>query len=514
VSDWSEGYVADIEYLASVNREQAAEHMALACLVNGFEPPPLDRGYSYCELGCGQGLTLNLLAASDPAGRFVGIDFNPVHTLQAREFAAAAQLDNVSFREVGFDELLRDGAPFAEPFDVVAVHGVYSWVSRENRRAIVELLRRYVKPGGMVYVSYNAMPGWGVALPLQRLIFDVADGVAGYSDQKIEAAINFALELQRVGGLTAECNVFLEDIRERLARGEARYLAHEYLNRHWSALYFADVAREFAEAKLTFAASGALRENFSALQFTAEQQALLDKAPPSLRETIGDHCRHQRFRRDVYIRGRRGIGERQRDARLRQLRLVLAVPRADAALRMKLPVGEVELARKTYEPVFDALAEAPRSIGELLDLPALRAANSTARPVELAGVLVGSGMAALAKKTPTDAARIKRFNAAMAHLVVFDRNPRIGALAAPFLHSGIAQPPLELLVYAELGDTPRASADEVADRILARLDAAGSNVLREGKPIADDPSQRSEFVQQIAALIGKRVPLWQRLGIV
>ena len=96
---------------------------------------------------------------------------------------------------------MRDGAPYPEPFDVIAVHGVYSWVSCENRRAIVELLRRYVKPGGMVYMTYNAMPGWGVALPLQRLFLDLPTVDAGHSDQKIEAAIKFALELQRVGGL-------------------------------------------------------------------------------------------------------------------------------------------------------------------------------------------------------------------------------------------------------------------------------------------------------------------------
>jgi SAM-dependent methyltransferase len=514
VSNWAEGYVADVEYLPSINREQAAAHMALAALVCGHEPPPLEAGYSYCELGCGHGLTLNLLAAADPGGRFVGIDFNPVHTLQAREFAAKAQLDNISFHEAGFEELLRDGAPYLEPFDVVAAHGVYSWVSEENRRHIVALLRRYVKPGGMVYLSYNAMPGWAVALPLQRLFLDLASLDPGRSDHKIEAAIKFAVELQQVGGLRADSHVFLEDIGERLTHGDVRYLAHEYLNQYWSALYFADVARELAEAKLDFAASTALLENFPDLQLSAGQRALLAKAPTSLRETIGDYCRLQKFRRDLYIRGRRSVSERQRDERLRQVRLVLAVARADVSIKMKLPVGEVELAAKTYEPVFDALAEGPRTIGELLDLPALRAANSMVQPVELAGFLVGSGLAALCRKTPTDAARIKRLNAAMAELVLRDRNPRVGALAAPILDSGIAQSPLDLVLYSELADMPRArGAEAVADRILARLEAAGSNVLREGKPISDDPAQRSQFVQQIATLTEKRVPLWQRLGI-
>ncbi len=513
MSSWSDGYVSDVEYMPSVNREQAAEHLALASLISGHEPPPLGAGYRYCELGCGHGLTLNLLAATDPAGRFVGIDFNPVHTLLARQFAAAAELDNVSFHEAGFEELARDGAPYLEPFDVVALHGVYSWVSPENRGAIVALLRRYVKPGGMVYITYNAMPGWGAGQTLQRLLIGLADADTGRSDRRVVAAIKFASEMQRVGAITPEANLILEEVCQRVGRGEERYLVHEYLNQYWSALYFAEVAGDLAEAKLGFVASGALLDNFRDLELKPEQRQLLAAAPPSLRETIFDYCRNQRFRRDIYIRGRRSISDRQRDERLRQVHLVLAVRREDASVKMKLPVGEVEFAAKTYGPILDALAEAPRSIGELLDLPELKAANSTARPVELAGVLVGAGLAALVKEKPTDASRVKRFNAAMAELIANDANPRSGVLIAPTLQNGISYSPLEIVMHAEVARAPRSGAEEIANRIIARLEATGSGVRREGKPIADDPSQLSQYAQEIAALMARRVPLWQRLGI-
>ena len=44
--------------------------------------------------------------------------------------------------------------------DFVGLHGVWSWISNANRAAVVEFLRRKLKPGGVLYISYNASPGW------------------------------------------------------------------------------------------------------------------------------------------------------------------------------------------------------------------------------------------------------------------------------------------------------------------------------------------------------------------
>lgn len=513
MSGWTAGYVADVEYLASVNREQGPAHLALASAIAGVAPGPHEPGYRYLELGCGQGLTLNLLAASDPGGRFVGVDFMPAHTVQARAFAQAAGLDNVEFHEAGFEDLVAAGAPWLEPFDVVALHGVYSWVSPENRRAIVTLLKRHVKPGGMVYVTYNAMPGWGAGQTLQHLLINLASVESGRSDRRIEAAIRFALEMQKAGAITPEANVILDDVRERLERGEVRYLAHEYLNRYWNALYFTEVADAFAEAKLSFAGSASLLDNFHDLELTPAQRQLVATAPPEFKETIYDYCRNQRFRRDVFIRGRRGLNDQQRDEILRRCRLVLTVRREDAAINMKSPVGEIAFAPRTYQPIFDALAAAPHTIGELLDLPALKEAKSTARPVELAGVLVASGLAALVKDERTDPVRLARFNEAVARLIVADVNPRSGVLASPMLYAGISYSPLEIVMHAEIARAPRADAEAIANAVQARLATFGSNVRREGKPIGDEPAEQAKFVEEIGALMDRRVPVWRKLGL-
>ena len=182
---------------------------------------------------------------------------------------------------------------------------------------------------------------------------------------------------------------------------------------------------------------------------------------------------------------------------------------------MKLPVGEVELARKTYEPVFDALAEAPRTIGELLDLPALRAANSTARPVELAGILGrqrigspcqadtdgcgtyqavqrGDGRAGGFRQEPADR-RSRRALASFRRLrilrSIFSFTPNLPT------HHGRA--PMRSPIASSPGSTPSA--------VTSCARASQLPAIRRSGPNSSSRSRRSS---------AKRVPLWQRLGIV
>src|SRR3712207_297474 len=100
MSDWTGGYVSDIEYTAGFYGDQAPGLLDATCIVNGYAPPRAAPGpFRYCELGCGQGLTANLLAAANPLGEFVAVDFNPAHIARARASAEEAGLTNIRFIE-------------------------------------------------------------------------------------------------------------------------------------------------------------------------------------------------------------------------------------------------------------------------------------------------------------------------------------------------------------------------------------------------------------------------------
>ena len=86
----------------------------------------------------------------------------------------------------------RDDLP---EFDIIALHGIWSWISDENRAVIVELARRKLAVGGMLYISYNCTPGWSPVLPLRHLLTLHAElagsdgkGIAG----RIDSALGFA----------------------------------------------------------------------------------------------------------------------------------------------------------------------------------------------------------------------------------------------------------------------------------------------------------------------------------
>ena len=69
------GYVSDIPYLRDFKPMLAPAWLDHAALVCGVEPPARDRGFAWCDLGCGQGVTATILAATHPA-----MDHRPAET--------------------------------------------------------------------------------------------------------------------------------------------------------------------------------------------------------------------------------------------------------------------------------------------------------------------------------------------------------------------------------------------------------------------------------------------------
>lgn len=192
---WSDGYVTEVPYTSQYYAEMAPGYLAFACLRQGARPPELAPGAAYLELGCGQGYGLNLLAAANPGLDFFGVDFHPGQIANARRLKAAAGLSNVIFEDYSFEEMLALPAGRLPQFDVIALHGIYSWVSAKNREIVVRLLDRLLKPGGMVYLSYNCLPSWAMFAPLQRFIFEHAARAAGDPRIKVVEALRAALQL-------------------------------------------------------------------------------------------------------------------------------------------------------------------------------------------------------------------------------------------------------------------------------------------------------------------------------
>ncbi len=513
MSEWSSGYITDLEYGSGFFKEQAPGHLRLVCSMFGVETAPTDGGFSYCELGCGSGLTSSILAAANPEGRFVAVDFNPAHISHARDRARASDLTNIEFLECGFEDLVNGRGATLPAFDFITLHGVYSWVNHEVRAAIVHFIGKCLKPGGVVYVSYNAMPGWAICLPVQRLLRDVAAQGQERSDLRVKRAVAMLEKLQAAGAAAVKDNRFVKSILKKAEQSQYPYLAHEYLNENWQPLYHADVARDLAAAKLTYVGAADLLTNFHEFMLPLEQRQLVDSVESAeLRETLFDICLSRQFRRDVYVRGRRPMSPARREALLRQLRLILLVPRSEFETQIVVPAGEATLSPETYGPIADALAERPQSVGDLLDLAQSRTGRVMVAS-EIVPTLVGSGQATIMKDGGgvEDQVRADRLNRVLLDRVdEMDANGNIG-LAVASLGTGIYCGFLQALVFrarlSGIADVVEHAAGE-AMRLFA---ARGEGVFKDGQPVAD-PAEAMTAVRDSVRQITDRTDLvWQKI---
>ncbi len=307
-SVWSEGYVTDTLYTDHVFREQSPVWINHVAGLHGCVPRPLDKPFAYLELGCGLGHSLTVLAAALPNGHFIGVDFNPAHIDHAQRRARELGLANITFIEASFQDLAADssGSGIAREIgqvDFVALHGIYSWISADARAAVQKIIFDRLLPGGLVYNSYNCLPGWSMEAPLQRLMKEFAlSGNSGSLEGMRHALSQLKSLAETKQGYFSQAQV--ANAVTGFAKKSKSYLAHEFLNGTWQLFYSSDVAADMAAAKLDFVGSATLIENHLDLILPEAAQAAINKlSDPRQRQLLQDYLVNQRFRRDVFVRG-------------------------------------------------------------------------------------------------------------------------------------------------------------------------------------------------------------------
>lgn len=91
---WNDGYVTDVAYTTSFFRELTPAWIGMSALMLGYRPPDLAAPFRYADLGCGNGFTALVVAATCPHAEVWGFDFNPVHIEFATNLASRASLTN------------------------------------------------------------------------------------------------------------------------------------------------------------------------------------------------------------------------------------------------------------------------------------------------------------------------------------------------------------------------------------------------------------------------------------
>jgi hypothetical protein len=95
------------------------------------------------------------------------------------------------------------------------------------------------------------------------------------------------------------------------------YFAHEFLPMAWQPRYVTQVRTDMARIGLVPAGSATMKDNFDSFVLGRRARAAMaGMADGDLRELVRDYFLNQRFRCDVFVRGARLLGDRERATRL------------------------------------------------------------------------------------------------------------------------------------------------------------------------------------------------------
>ena len=505
-SAWSAGYVTEVDYTVGFYRELSPSFLNWAAVQRGYRAPDLDRPFTALELGCGHGYSANVLAACNPEGRFYATDFNPVHVVSARRLAAEAGTGNITFFEDSFSELKNRDLP---EFDYINLHGVYSWISPANRREIVDVIARKLKPGGLVYVSYNSLPGWAAMAPARRLMMEVI-GKNGARLPKVDQALTLLQQLKDGGAQYFSANPAVAPRLDKIRDQNRNYLLHEYFNDDWELLYHADVAAEMGAAKLNFIASANYAENLDHLAFPGQTKAVYDQiSDPVLKETVRDFATNQQFRRDLFSRGRIRLTLVEQRAWYDATPFALVRARSACPLKGAFPAGEVNLKPEAYEPLLDVLAGGPKTLAELQRQPTL-AQQPPASLVESLQVLGALGYLQAGRPTSCkarNAAVSRAFNQAILQRALAGQD--MTTLASPVLGSGINLALTDQLFLL----AAQQSAKDPAAFVWSKLSAMGRRLLHEGQPLNDEAANLAKLREMSEPFSRDTLPLCRNLGL-
>lgn len=510
--DWTAGYASDVEYTAGFYREQSPVYLNFACVLNGYEPIPLHKPYTYFELGFGRGLTATVLAAGNPNGKFYAADFNPAHVVGAEQLAQSAQVDNLTLLENSFEDLAQ-GKVDLPKFDFITLHGIYTWVTAENRQHIVNFIDRYLKPGGIVYMSYNSMPGWSMALPLQRLLTEHAELHPNRSDRQIDEAAAFIEKLNQLNAGYFSVNPGLKGRLDMLKTGSRNYLVHEYMHKHWQPMYSADVARDMANAKLDFVGSADLPFAYQPLYLTPERMGMMGSINDrTMRETMLDYFLNTGFRKDIFVRGSRRINSTRQAELLANVGICLTVPAESVNLTMKLAIGEVNGKPEVYGPVVEAIAKKPMTLTELSVVPSL-AGQTLGNLTQIVAMLVASSQANVYFLDPAPMPNAaKRLNSVVANQVRY--SDEYQALCSPLVGNGVNLTYIERILYAMMVQNPSLQdAAGLAKAAWRLMNAQGRRMMKDGQTLEGEDANLQELISQFTQILNNRLPIWKQLQL-
>ena len=510
MSDWTAGYVADVDYTFGYYNELNPSRARLALLNSALVCPEFE---SACELGFGQGMSANFHSAGSRV-KWFGTDFNPAQAGFARELAEISGSGAVLVDDAFADFFMRKDLP---DFDFIGLHGIWSWISDENRALIVDFIRRKLKVGGVVYISYNTLPGWAAFAPMRHLMTEHSEiiGAEGRGIvSRINDAIEFADKLLATNPAFLRANPLVAERIKNLKTQNRHYLAHEYFNRDWHPMHFGTMADWLKPAKLQYACSANYIDHVDAINLSPNQQTFLKEIPdPMFRESVRDFMINQQFRRDYWIKGARRMSPLEQLEQLRKQKVVLVTARDEIKLKVNGALGEANLTEAIYAPVLDVLADHKARHLEEIEA-AIKVRNITfLQLAQVVVILLGAGHLASVQEDSITNKASKSTEKLNTHLMLKSRSGNdTGYLVSPVTGGGHSVPRFHQLFLLALRQGKKQPHD-LAIPVWNTLSAQGQKLIKEGTTLETMEQNIAELELQAKLFLDKQLPILKALQI-
>jgi SAM-dependent methyltransferase len=390
---WSHGYNTSRGYTYGFHRLMAPlnlEFCALNAKISLARDNPAVKP-RYLELGCGQGFGLCVLAAANPDIDFIGIDFSPEHIAHASALARSGSLENVRFIEGDFTTLATEWPAELAECDYIVAHGIYTWISQPIRESLVRCMDHASRPGTLVYLSYNSMPGQIGMMPIRHLAKRLNDQPGADAQETFEALLKIFNELNDTRSLmTKELPHATTKVSE-LNKRDPAYLVHEYLNDAWVAHWFSSVAADLDRANLKYLTSARIEETLLPdILPKTHRDLIIEQDDHILRQEALDCLINRQFRVDLFWQPSDEYRRVEPSAVLsREIMLVETIP--DSPLRIPTSYSVFELEREKFKPITDALADGALSIEGVIETAGMPARAA----LSVIYLLLGAGKLAI-----------------------------------------------------------------------------------------------------------------------
>ena len=314
--------------------------------------------FNYLEIGCGSGLSLAVNAKLHPEASFYGFDLLPEHIEKAKESQKTLDADNVQFWTADITKSCMDPSLMGK-MDIIVLHGFISWVDEGIQAAAYKLAGDYLAPGGLLFVSYNAMPGSTTTRVIQRLMENFTSNKMPTLERAADG-IEFLKWLQesKSGLLNALPKLAL--MIPTLEEKDLHYIAHEYFTGHHEAFFFREVVDALPQ-DMNYAGSAIAYQNHPQMCLLPQSIQELTNITRIEFESRKDVLADIPFRADIFHRP----GDISNPVQINEMPIYLAAPLGELSRSAMTPIGEMAIEGKVADLIFETLAKGPRTLKEL-----------------------------------------------------------------------------------------------------------------------------------------------------